>query len=544
MRNLMHKIAVFALALAISLSVVGVLPARAATDATFSVAVENASYYGGERATVSIQTTAVTAAGMYAKLKYDTEVLSLVQTTVNEQAITGLITGVKDGCLILTWSSESNRMIPAGSIVELQFQIRSDAAVQEYILELEVVELLDEEMQNLTVGSTNGTVKVVTKTASAQVQKVIGLISAIGEVKSADTATGKKVNDAKDAFLALSAADKKAVTNYDVLVAANSKYQLLKEEQYAADNTAALQEIINKFKADHARVIALKPEDGKISDLAQVNEALADYAQQSAYIRKKLEAEQKNLLAVKAEIQKQIDAADAQAAAEEMAKGYREQFASLLNASTDSIVLDPAFKAELEAALSTYTDAFTPLAQELLKEEYAHIQQMLATYLKLEAENAPEPEEVINAYNSFREKYRSILLKSEMEVTAEDAQLLNAAIADYYTLGDQAKGKLAGEFEHIMNLLFALELAGIEVAEPTTPTTPITPTEPGSSNGGGNTVIVPSPGNVDLTVGASLGKNVKLLYWILLVAVLLFAVSIVSYILIRRKVRKEGDHES
>ncbi len=539
MRNLMHKMVVFALALAISLSAVGALPAKAATDATFSVAVENASYYGGERATVSIQTTAVTAAGMYAKLKYDTEVLSLVQTTVSEQTITGLITGVKDGYLILTWSSEENTPIPAGTIVELQFQIQSNAAAQEYILELDVVELLDEEMQNLTAGVTNGAIKVVTKTASAQVQKVINLIGAIGEVKSADTETGRKVNDAKDAFLALSAADKKEVTNYDVLVAANSKYQLLKEEQYAADNTAALQEIINKFKADYARVIALKPEDGKISDLAQVNEALADYAQQSAYIRKKLEAEQKNLLAVKAEIQKQIDAEDAQAAAEEMAKGYREQFASLLNASADGIVLDPAFKAELEAALSTYTDAFTPLAQALLQKEYAHIQAMLDTYNKLEAANAPEPEEVINAYNKFRETYRSILLKSELEVTADDAQLLNEAIAEYYTLGDQAKGKLAGEFEHIMTLLFALELADMEDSDATIPT------NPGNDDNGNNggSAVVPGPGNVDLTVGASLSKNIRALYWVLLAAAVLFIVSIVSYALIRRKVRKEGHHE-
>ncbi len=517
MRSILYRAAVFVLTLAIVLSgAVGVVPAKAATDVTFTVAVEKTAYYASERATVAIQITDATAAGFFANLKYDANVLSLVQTTVNEQVFSGMITGIKEDGLWITWSNGANKTIPAGTVVEFQFAIKSDAAAKEYIVELEVIEFLDEQMQDISCNVVDGTVNVVPLVAPAAVQEVVDLINAIGEVTTADTATDKKIKEARDAFAALPAAQKKMVTNYDVLVEANSEYQLLKEEQYAADNAAALQEICEKFRADYARVLALDPEKAQIADLAEVNEALADYAQQSAYIRKKLQPEHEKLKAVKDAIQAIIDEEDAQKAAEEMAKGFREQYARLLNTSSDSVVLSEAFKAELDAAISTYKDAFTPQAQELLKREYNHLLSMLRAYQRLEEENAPDPEWVTKAYNEFREKYRSLLLKSELDVTEEDAGLINKALGEYAAFHDRIKGKLASDYEHLMTLMFALELEDLgEELPPPVQTPP-----------------------VNVSVGAKLSGTVKNLILVALIALLLAVISGISYILVRMKRRK------
>ncbi len=524
------------------------LPVSAQGSAQFTLSTDKAVHACGDEMSLYVYTNSFQAAGLYATLEYDTNVFKLVKTTVADGTFSGLQVGMNAGKLVMIWTVDENIQIPelngAGAAIRFQFKISDSAQLKSYDFKMNVVELSDQNVKPVPYDVNNTSVTIQSPTISDAVKEVIRLIDDIPNDESGNpigvTATDacyKKIQAALEAYTKLTGAEKKQVTNLDDLMEYNQTYQKKKEEQLAQENMAKLQAEIEKFKTDHAALLNKAPEKGTISDWIAVNDAIKEYNQKIGYVKTQLKAEQEHLLKIKDYVGALIEEADAKEAAKTMVADFLETYKFMLATKPENLPYDTEVKNQIETAILIYEDVLNTYAQDELKEEYQHLLKLRERHKELEIENAPEPEDVILAYNAFREKYLSLLSKSQEELTSEDYDKISEALSEYYELPNAVKGKLATEFEQLIGFMYYLDMGGVDdflddsFGDDLEDDTDVEKVE--------YIQVGANLGKISLTADAKLGKRFIWMFALLGIAVFLCGVSVASYIVIRKKRSKE-----
>ena len=217
----------------------------------------------------------------------------------------------------------------------------------------------------------------------AAADEVIAKINAIGEAAYTD-ACKAKIDEAKDAYDALTDAQKALVTNYETLTAAESRYAALKAaaEQAAADHAAA-DEVIAKINAI-GEVEYTEASKTKIDAAREAYNALTD-------TQKALVTNYETLSAAEARYA-ELKAAAEQAAADHAAA---DEVIAKINAIGE-VEYTAACKAKIDEARTVY-DALTD-TQKVLVENYDTLTAAETRYaeLKAAAETPDDPTDPTN----------------------------------------------------------------------------------------------------------------------------------------------------
>jgi DNA replication initiation complex subunit (GINS family) len=199
---------------------------------------------------------------------------------------------------------------------------------------------------------------------------------------------------------------------------------------------ASARQLANEWKADYEAILARTTDTVAIADEAAVDAALAAYSALSDAAKALLGAEKTlldNLRAKIAEL-KTTPGPDA----------FRAVHAAILAKTPDTVVL--ADEAALTAALAAYT-ALSDSVKALLAGEKTLLDSLK---VKIDAlkENAT-PQELADA---FKTGYAAILAKTADTVVLADEAVVDAALAAYSALGDNAKSLLDAEKTLLDNL--------------------------------------------------------------------------------------------
>lgn len=412
----------------------------------------------GDELTVTVKTNeAFSAFAFNLDIGFDKNAFTVSKISVADSSKIGLMSGVADGKLKVNWMAESSaEEWNNGTLFVVYFKSNKTAS-GEKAFNLDSLKVLDAKLKKVEF-NVGGEIKVNLKAAvkSEKVKNAEEKIAAIGTVK-ADVDSLNRITEAQLAFNECSASEKILVENRSVLEKAIETYNKLKAEQAAEENKKKLEEEIKKFKEDHKALLNLTDSTVKGTDVANLNAALIEYGTKSTYVKNRLKTEYDKLLAL-------YQKASQLATAPEMVESFLNEYEGVLslNPKTLSYSDEGSFndiRQSIESALATYEN-FNDVAKSMLKKQYELLKQLQARCDELAIENSPEPEYVTQAYNAFRKKYLSILLKTEGEVTKSDLSKIQNALSELKSLKPQVSGKLITEYEHLMNLLYALENEG------------------------------------------------------------------------------------
>lgn len=536
-----------AICAALAIGLLSAYTAVSAPSTKFKLYSNKTDVYKDDSFTVTLSTDGFTAAGVFAEIVYDKTNFELQKYTVQEEKISDCSVGSKNGKTMFVWDSDKNVSFASGELLKLQFKTTSDENEGKKEITLNIIELCDEKFNSVASTVSNASVNLKKRAITTEVQNTVELIDKIGTVDAGDECL-RRITLAANAFSKLSSVEKGLVTNYSTLVEAQKKYNELKEKEEAEKNQQALDNEIKKFLQDNGEALALTEQTAKIGDLAKVSDALNEYATKSAYVRNKLKTEYEHLKKLKAYINTLIEDEDAKKAAAQIAAGFRETYKSLIELPVSNVVYEPDMKAEIESAINTYEEVFDKYTKALLTNEYEHIKLLYERYKELEIKNAPEPELVVREYTDFRAKYLNLIMMSEDSATQNDYSLIQQAMSDYDNMSDQAKGKMAPVYRHLMNLMFALNNSesddyGDFEDEP-------------SSAGNGEIVekeivkeIVKyktktlAAGNIGINASFKVGSTVWMLLALLGVSLVLFSIPTTIYFVIKKKYFAGGEND-
>lgn len=425
---------------------------------------DKATVRQGDLVTISLQVKAagIQAAAFSANVEISTEHFIVGKVISNLENV--YYGDERKNQILLNWYTDENVTFEANeTLVQLQLRVSEYAEMGTYEVNLSDVEFYNIKNQKVAVDvETEPLIITVESMKSQEVLDVESLINAIGNVTQATVEVLDKITTAQTAFSSLSAFDKALVENYTMLQDAINTYNRLKEEQEAQDSKDMVAAVLEKFRTDHAAVLALTEETVTIGDQTAVQAGITDYLGQDAYIRKLLkDNEYQKLLDLKTKINSLILEESAITVAQEQVKSFRETYQTLLATTvdmlpTDDLNLIQTLKGMAEEAIGVYQDGYNTIAKEILKENYAWIKTLYERLVELEILNAPDEEWVTEAYNAFREKYLTLLLKTSLDVTEADVSEIQNAIKELKEQRTAVKGKLSNEYEHLMNLLNAV----------------------------------------------------------------------------------------
>ena len=422
----------------------------------------------GDIVVVSVETTKdLEMAAFDIRIDADMEIFSIVKVGVGKNT-ENIYFGKQNNTIYLNWVSNKNVKIDAGTILAVSLRVNNEAEWKSYQIALNKIDIFDvSENKIATVLDDSSKVEItVGKTKSDLVLNAEKLISDIGKVEGTVECLDK-ITAALEAFHAIKpVSDKTLVKNYKELQAAINKYNLLREKEAADVVESDVKNEVTEFQAKHKKVLSLTEKTVSIKDGTAVKAALIDYAAKDPYIRKKLQAEYKKLLLLSDKISKLQDELDEKELAKLQIAQFFEYYGSLLKYTVETIPasdlqLIKDSKAALESAMATY-DSYNEIAKKELIKEYKHLTELNDYIVEQEVQNAEDPEWVIRGYNAFLTKYASLLSKTEGEVTSKDAPIIGKAISELKSLKPQVKGKLLAQYDHLMNLMNAINQVGLE----------------------------------------------------------------------------------
>jgi hypothetical protein len=192
------------------------------------------------------------------------------------------------------------------------------------------------------------------------------------------------------------------------------------------------QEAAAAFKVAHAGVLGKSTGTVGGTDRIAVNNALAAYNTLSTGAKALLGAEKTLLDNLKAKIDELMAPADA--------AGFGEGHAAVLAKTTNTVT--GADRTAVNDALAAY-DALSDNAKALLNDEKALLDNLKA---KIDELKAPEDAD------SFKTAHSTVLTKTTTGVTTGDETAVNAALAAYNDLSDDAKALLGDEKALLDNL--------------------------------------------------------------------------------------------
>ena len=454
------KIISFFVCFAIMFSVLGVFFVSAESSVLL---IDNpATASKGEKITVTIKPSSVFSniGGMRVMLEYDTARLKYVEGSrkiLNKEISEKDLTPDKqtNGKLYFVYEAQKGITLENG-IVSYQFEVLSNAQDGEAKLKLNVYEmyLADDKYTDVITATqdTSSTVTIgATDTAVTTVQEkitAIGTVTATNECK-------KLIDEAFEAYNALTTVQKNQVGNYDTLIAAYDTYNKLKSESDKSESKAQADAFREKYKD----ILSLTSKTVKISNEAKIKAATDEWNKIASTDVKGMLVSEKNLLRVLAQRIEELkkiaedEAAEAvlKAEAKELAKQFREYYKGVLSLTTKTVT--PEDSMGVTSALSEIENYqfVNTYVQDELKKEKALLEKLNARIEEIRAEEGAHPERA--EVEEFNQKYGWLRAVDEKEITADDYITLSVALSYYEGLSNEAKALLPDAFEKLNKLL-------------------------------------------------------------------------------------------
>lgn len=484
------------------------------------------------------------AFGFDTEIGIDTESFTVTKVTVAQTGKSGVLSNSSDGKLKINWLAESgNETWNSGALFQIHLNAKT-GTLGEKAFTVNKFKAYDSDLKNINFNLSQAIKVNIGVKESDKSDSVIYAeekIAEIGTVEATDECL-RKITEAQLAYNGCTAAEKLQVSNADVLTEAINKYNKLKAEQNEKDNKDELDAEIAEFRKTYKDLLDLTEKTVKGDHFVRLSEAVVVYGQKTLYVRNQLKTEYEHLLALKNIAQQMVSSP-------EEVDSFRDTFGSLLSLTPEGISYSDVeafegIKENIEAALATY-EYLNDISKSKLKKEYKLLIKLRERCVEIEKENSPEPDWVIEQYNAFREKYLTLLLKTEGEVTEKDSALIQQALGELKNLKPAVSGKLINEYEHLMNLLNALntsEYEGVgtvttvevpvetvvEVPVETVVQVPVTTTEEAQAKGGLISVFAHSSEGFGILVFA-----------MMFTAFVLFAAPAIAHFIVKAKEQRE-----
>lgn len=449
------------------------LPANvlAANEPVVGMSVNKTSVTPGEEVLLTLKldkAVKIMAFQIDIEMTSGTFVLEKVDALVS--SLNGTYGGTKDGKLSVNWISDNltDTTIQQGDALRVRMRVLEKAELGSKTFSIKYLEASNGKLEYITLNKGQDvTVEVV---SSAKSQNVINAENEISKINlDAITASPESlelITNAQVAFSKCSAAEKKLVSNAALLTEAVQKYNKLKEQQAQEEAAEKVRKEIAEYLEQYYNPVASRtPETVTLQDKVAVNDAMKEYTKKSAYVRSLLNAQYEHLKELNEAIKKLEKEASDKTYADTFVPIFLENNKDILSMAVDSVTYEgeEAFtqlQQKIADAISFYNDVLNDVGRNRVKSEYKHLEELWKKCEEVAAENIPETQGTIKAYNAFRDKYMDILMKSPDEVTMNDLQKINEAISEIKSMKPAVSGKLINEYEYLMELLSVLNGTG------------------------------------------------------------------------------------
>ncbi|MBQ9965837.1 MAG: hypothetical protein IJP22_03830 [Clostridia bacterium] len=450
------------------------------------------------------------------------------------------------GILYVVWETSAGKGIKAdGDIFKVRFRAVT-AVAESYDFPFEVTECYTDDLspKNIITQTQKGVTKLAT---NSKITSVIDKINAIGTVKYTDECA-QKIIAAEEAYRSLMVAERKAVSNYQKLLDARNAYEELAKKHIEDSEIKAAE----AFRKTHKAILSKTVKTLKISDKKSLEKALKEWMELPSNTQKALLIEEKNLLNKLSTRMKELEkiAEDELAEKElkEEAKKYEKQlkkdWKQIFALTTKTV--SPAFKQAIENAL-TEAEGYCLMnsyCEEYLSDEIKFLNSLLEKVKELEEEeNQPD---VFNA-EKFLKHFGYLFEMSVDDITADDIEDIRIAYQLLQLLDAESLSKLSKEaalLDQFMAKADELEQAEQESVEDTdsliSDGTDKVITQIQTVPGGSVYNIQTEETDVNLSAtDDSKGIFIRLSI-VTLISLLVFVVSLVSYLILKRKDEKGG----
>lgn len=539
----MKKLISSCLALAV-LAICFILPVSAEGEPAFSVSQAVAVSGSAATVTVSVDTAVYDVSGLRFYLAYDPEkiVFENKSTKIFQPDISKAETNkgnAENGKIYFTYvgSVSSPIKIKAGKIASFDFTVVT-SETGTVPIELVIEDFYNKKLKQIEISSkrVSGAIQV---TAGA-VSETEALISAIGTVSYPQS--NEAILAARRAYNRLTAAEKKAVRNADVLAAAEAQYSKLKiEYENAAAKAAA-----DAFRQEYAQILSKKTAyegDGALTlaDKDAIEKAIESYNSLASAARIRLNDEINHLNALK----NYLPILESIAQAEDTWKIFNENYSYYYGLTVDNVTTGDLMglgqaKQLIENMKSTFDD-ISDWVEKKTGATYIHIKALYDRALEL---NMYENAESTKQYLSFMDEYGKWLTVNKSDVTKEDEVTLSLAKQAYELVSDEAKALIGENFyKHICELLDAAKGMDYEtdtVTETVTETVTDTVYVDRIKNAASSDTADAKSGKTLVRVSLDKANNIL---WILLISLgtllIILAAASAMQIVLRRKFKAE-----
>ena len=321
-------------------------------------------------------------------------------------------------------------------------------------------------------------------------------INNIGTVKYNDV-TKNRIQIANNAYAALTVAEKRLVSNYQVLLDAIKQYELLKNQSFTDDEIEAA---VKKFKTDYASVLNASSADviempNRLEVIETAKKALEDFEELPIGAQSKLISQRTKLRKLISDVQAALSDEEKEQErleeirrlkeeAKEIADRFKESYKYVLELTTDSVtILDDELVEDAAKALQRSCIG-NDYVIDYLKDEESLLNALRKRISDIKAEMNPELEGPYKEVYEFRTTFAYILALKPEELTYDDKLDVYLADAIYSTLSKEAQNMLTSErklLDKFLNLMPELEAAYQEQIENSGETEVITEYIPGET---------------------------------------------------------------
>ena len=441
------------------------------------------------------------------------------------------------GLLYVVWETSAGKGISKkGDIFTVKFLADISATNESYDFTFDVNECYTDDVspKNIAVKTVKG---VAMRGINAAVSAVIKKINEIGTVEYTEVCLSKIIA-AEEAYKALTVAERRAVSNYQTLLDARNTYEKLASETFAAQEKAAAQ----NWRETHKAILDKTIETLVLSDKANLEKAIAAWNELPTNTQKALLIEDKNLLnklAVRMEELEKINEGKIKEEALkkealEYEKKLKEDWAQLFSLSVDTVTADYAQPVNIALTEANGYCLMNSYCNEYLKEE---IEFLTALSEKIAGINGESTDSGFNAA-SFLKNYGYLMAMSVEDITVDDIEDIRIAYQLLSLLDAQSQAELIKEkelLEKFMQRADELESENADGNDSQTITQTIT--VPGAST---YNMQLSDPDNALFHIDNNESGRFIILSIVTLISFLVFAATLTSYLVLKRKEEKES----
>lgn len=347
-------------------------------------------------------------------------------------------------------------------IVSYQFEVTSQVGSADFILEIEeIYKKSQKRLEDIPLSSQIFSKSVpLSGGSSANVENVIGLINAIGNVT---VSSGEAIAAAREAYNVLDISDKRKVSNADILFEAEIEFAKITAES----DKSRLNALADEFRRTHSEILSRSNSTLKLSDKQILESALEDYANEELNVRILLIEEKNHLNRLKTRL-KELEDIENKRITEEKLKNEAKQLAEEWKQRyKDFIALDKSKVTDqyLTGLVNAIGDAdsqtiINSYFLDYVSDEYNYLKELYEIARKYSGSSTSEFQKMAD---EFASAYSYLMYLNKGDVIADDEVDIKTALSLYQMLPKEVVKILdtffgEGKFETKLNeLLSAVE---------------------------------------------------------------------------------------